>query len=336
MKRLALVALMLLVAPVPLRAAGEVARPLHTYSIVARDSVTGDLGVAVQTHWFSVGSRVAWAEAGVGAIATQSFTDPSYGALGLALMRAGKTAPQALAALLAADPQREVRQVAMVDAKGNVAVHSGKSCIAEFGQHPGAQYSVQANMMLNDTVWDAMSRAYENTKGDLADRMLAALDAAQGEGGDIRGRQSAAILIVPGKGTGRPWVDTIMELRVEDSPEPLKELHRLVGVQRAYERMNAGDDLLAENDVQGAMKAYGDAARLLPDNPEIRYWAAITMITSGREKEGLDYLRQVFEANANWVELTRRLPAAGLLPDDPALMERIMSVAPKAPPKKKR
>jgi uncharacterized Ntn-hydrolase superfamily protein len=328
-------ALVILAAP-PHGDAATVQRPMHTYSIVARDSVTGEFGVAVQSHWFSVGSRVAWAEAGVGAVATQSFTDPSYGPLGLDLMRAGKTAPQALAALLAADPGREVRQVAMVDAKGNVAAHTGKNCIAAFGDHPGAQYSVQANLMLKDTVWGAMAKAYETTKGDLAERLLAALEAAQREGGDIRGKQSAAIIIVPGTTAGRPWAERTMDLRVEDSTEPLKELRRLVMVHRAYERMNAGDDLMAAGDMPGAMKAYGDATRMLPDNPEIRYWAAITMITSGQEKEGIAYLKDVFAADPNWVEVTRRLPSAGLLPGDPALMERIMTVAPKEPQKKKR
>ncbi|MDH4038657.1 MAG: DUF1028 domain-containing protein [Candidatus Krumholzibacteria bacterium] len=323
-----LVPVLMLLSPVP-GGSATVERPMHTYSIVARDSVTGAFGVAVQSHWFSVGARVAWAEAGVGAVATQSFTEVSYGPLGLDLMRAGKTAPQALAALLAADPQREVRQVAMVDAQGNVAAHTGKNCIAAFGDHPGAQYSVQANLMLKDTVWDAMATAYETTKGDLAERLLAALEAAQREGGDIRGRQSAAIVIVPGETAGRPWAERTMDLRVEDSTEPLVELRRLIGVHRAYERMNAGDDLMAVGDMPGAMKAYGDAARLLPDNPEIRYWAAITMITSGQEKEGIAYLKDVFAADPNWVEVTRRLVPAGLLPDDPALMQRILAVAPK-------
>ncbi len=305
-----------------------VARPVHTYSIVARDSLTGELGVAVQSHWFSVGSRVSWAEAGVGAVATQSFTEVSYGPLGLELMRAGKTAPQALAALLAADPQREVRQVAMVDAKGNVAVHTGANCIAEFGHRRGPQYSVQANLMERDTVWDAMAHSYQTTKGDLAERLIAALEAAQKEGGDIRGKQSAVILIVPGKSGGRPWAERTIDLRVEDSPEPLKELRRLVDVHRAYERMNEGDDRLAVNDLKGAMEAYGAAAKMLPGNPEIRYWAAITMLTAGKEKEGLAFLKDVFEADPRWVEVTRRLPAAGLLPDDAALMDRIMGAAP--------
>lgn len=335
MKHLLLLLVCALVLSTGARAADRITpgravlRPAHTFSIVARDSVTGELGVAVQSHWFSVGSVVPWAEAGVGAVATQSFVEPSYGPLGLDLMRAGKTAQEALDALLAADPQREVRQVAMVDAKGNVAVYTGSKCIAEFGNHKGAQFSTEANLMKKNTVWDAMAHAYETTKGDLADRLLAALDAAQKEGGDIRGKQSAAIIIVPGKSTGRPWSDKVMDLRVEDSKEPIAELHRLVNVQRAYDRMNQGDARMAKNDVKGAMESYGAAARMLPDNAEVKYWAAITMITGGHDKEGLDYLREVFKKAPDWIEVTRRLPAAGLLPDDPALMKKIMSVAPK-------
>ena len=308
----------------------DVARPVHTYSIVARDSVTGELGVAVQSHWFSVGGHVAWAEAGVGAVATQSFTEPSYGPLGLALMKAGKTAPQALGALIAADAQESVRQVAMVDAKGRVAAHTGSKCIAAAGDHPGAQYSVQANLMEHDTVWGAMSRAYETTKGDLAERLLSALEAAQKEGGDIRGKQSAAILIVKGESSGRPWDDRVIDLRVEDNPEPVKELRRLVTLQRAYDRMDEGDRQMADNNLAGALTAYNDAAKQLPGNPEVKYWAAITLITAGKEKEALDYFREVFAKDPKWVEVTRRLPAAGLLPDDPALMNKIIAAAPKA------
>jgi uncharacterized Ntn-hydrolase superfamily protein len=307
----------------------RVARPVHTYSIVARDSTTGELGVAVQSHWFSVGAHVAWAEAGVGVVATQSFTEMSYGPLGLALMKAGKSAPQALAALVAADPQQAVRQVAMVDAKGRVAVYTGAKCIAAAGDYTGAQYSVQANLMERDTVWRAMARAYESTRGDLADRLLAALEAAQKEGGDIRGRQSATILIVPGQSTGRPWADRVMELRVEDHREPVQELRRLVSLQRAYDRMDEGDRRMAENDLAGALAAYNEAAGLLPGNPEVKYWAAVTLISAGKEKEALGYFREVFAKDPKWVEVTRRLPASGLLPDDPALIAKITSVAPK-------
>ena len=306
----------------------RVPRPVHTYSIVARDSTTGEIGVAVQSHWFSVGTVVSWAEAGVGAVATQSFAEVSYGPLGLDLMRAGKTAPQALASLLASDPQREVRQVAMVDAKGRVAVHTGSHCIAMAGHHPGAQFSAQANLMENNTVWDAMARAYERTKGDLAQRLLAALDAAQAEGGDIRGKQSAAILIVPGTSTGRPWADRIVDLRVDDSADPVREIRRLVDVHRAYEHMNQGDAKLALNDVDGAMSEYAAAAQMMPNNVEIKYWAAITMITAGREKEAMPYFKEVFAKDRNWIDVTKRLPAAGLLPDDPGMMEKILGAAP--------
>jgi uncharacterized Ntn-hydrolase superfamily protein len=306
-----------------------VMRPVHTYSIVARDSVTGEIGVAVQSHWFSVGTVVSWAEAGVGAVATQSLAEVSYGPLGLELMRAGKTASDALTSLLAGDPQREVRQVAMVDARGNVAVHTGSKCIAEAGHTRGRQYSVQANLMEKNTVWDAMASAYERTRGDLTERLLAALDAAQAEGGDIRGKQSAAILIVSGTSTGRPWSDRVVDLRVDDSTEPLVELRRLVKVHRAYEHMNEGDAKLALNDVDGAMSEYAAAAEMLPSNVEVKYWAAITMITAGREKEAMPYFKEVFAKNRSWMEVTRRLPKSGLLPDDPGLMEKILGAAPK-------
>jgi uncharacterized Ntn-hydrolase superfamily protein len=309
----------------PAAAADVPERPVHTYSIVARDPATGDLGVAVQSHWFSVGSVVSWAEAGVGAVATQSFVEVSYGPLGLALMKAGKTAPEALAALLAADPHTAVRQVAMVDRHGNVAVHTGASCIAEAGHVKGDQFSVQANLMEKSTVWGAMARAYEAAEGDLVDRLLAALDAAQAEGGDIRGRQSAAILVVPGTSSGAPWRERKVDLRVEDHPRPLAELRRLVTVHRAYEHMNHGDELLAAGDVEGALAAYAAAARIYPEKVEIRYWQAVTMAGAGRVDEALPIFREVFAEEERWRTLTPRLPAAGILPDDPELLERILS-----------
>jgi len=218
--------------PDPQKKAADALRPVHTFSIVARDPVTGELGVAVQSHWFSVGSIVPWAEAGVGAIATQSFVDPSYGKLGLELMRAGKTAPETLKALLAGDEGRDVRQVAMIDARGNVDAWTGKNDIPAAGQIVGKNFSVQANLMLNEKIWPAMAQAFEKTKGDLADRMLAALDAAQAAGGDIRGRQSAAVVVVTGKPTGQAWKDRTFDLRVDDSTEPLKEVRRLVTLLR--------------------------------------------------------------------------------------------------------
>ena len=301
-------------------------RPVHTFSIVARDPATGELGVAVQSHWFSVGSIVAWAEAGVGAIATQSFVDPSYGKNGLDLMRGGKSAPDTLKELLAKDDGREVRQVAMIDAQGRVDAWTGKNDIQAAGHIVGKDFSVQANLMLNEKVWPAMARAFESTRGDLAERMLAALDAAQAVGGDIRGRQSAALIVVTGKPTGQAWKDRTFDLRVDDSPEPLQELRRLVRLQRAYNHMNAGDLAVEKKDNEGALREYSAAERLVPGNAEMIYWHAVALVNMGRVDESLPLFRRVFTMDRNWITLTPRLPKSGLLPDDPKLIERIVSV----------
>lgn len=300
-------------------------RPVHTYSIVARDPATGELGVAVQSHWFSVGPIVAWAEAGVGAVATQSFVDPSYGKNGLELMRGGKSAPDALKELLAKDEAREVRQVAIIDAQGRVDAWTGKNDIQAAGHIIGANFSVQANLMLNDKVWPAMARAFENTKGDLAERMLAALDAAEAAGGDIRGKQSAALIVVTGKPTGQAWKDRTFDLRVDDSPEPLKELRRLVRLQRAYNHMNAGDLAVEKKDNEAALREYSAAEKLVPDNAEMIFWHAVALVNMGRVDESLPLFRKVFAMDKNWVTLTPRLPKSGLLPDDPKIIERIVA-----------
>lgn len=300
-------------------------RPVHTFSIVARDPVTGELGVAVQSHWFSVGSIVAWAEAGVGAVATQSFVDPSYGPLGLSLMRTGRSGPDALKALLAGDDARDVRQVAMIDSQGRVDAWTGKSDIQAAGHHVGKDYSVQANLMLNDKVWPAMAAAFENTKGDLAERMLAALDAAQAVGGDIRGKESAALIVVTGKPTGLAWKDRTFDLRVDDSADPLKELRRLVTLQRAYNHMNAGDLAVEKKDNEGALREYGAAEKLVPDSAEMIYWHAVALVNMGRIDESLPLFKRVFAMDKNWIALTPRLPKSGLLPDDPRIIERIIA-----------
>jgi uncharacterized Ntn-hydrolase superfamily protein len=301
-------------------------RPVHTFSIVARDPATGELGVAVQSHWFSVGPIVPWVEAGVGAVATQSFVDPSYGKNGLELMRAGKSAPDALKELLEKDEGREVRQVAMIDAQGRVDAWTGKNDIQAAGHFVGKNFSVQANLMLNDKVWPAMARAFENTKGDLVDRMLAALDAAQAVGGDIRGRQSAAIIVVTGKPTGQAWKDRTFDLRVDDSQQPLLELRRLVKLQRAYNHMNAGDLAVEKKDNEGALREYGAAEKLVPDSAEMIYWHAVALVNMGRVDESLPLFRRVFAMDRNWIILTPRLPKSGLLPDDPKLIQKIVSV----------
>jgi uncharacterized Ntn-hydrolase superfamily protein len=288
-----------------------------TYSIVARDPATGEMGVAVQSHWFSVGSVVTWGEAGVGVVATQAFAEPSYGPLGLDLMRGGKAASDALAALLAIDPGSSRRQVAMVDAEGGVAVHTGEQCLAGAGHATGEHFSAQANMMLRDTVPDAMSKTFETADGDLISRLMDALDAAEAEGGDIRGRQSAALLVVRGDRAPHAAAGRVLEMRVEDHPEPLTELRRLVGVRRSYDLMNEGDALLAKGDVEAAKSAYGSAQSAVPDNVEFSFWLGVALANLGRLDEAKTFLGRAFtDRSADWRELVRRLPDGGLLPAD--------------------
>ena len=336
MKRLAM--LLLLAAPLLAQT-----RPVHTFSIVARDAESGQIGVAVQSHWFAVGQVVPWAEAGVGAVATQSFADPTYGKLGLDLLRAGKSAPDALRALLTGDAACEVRQVAMIDAKGVAASFTGARNISAAGSiagHPtgdavlscgsagghlylGRDFAVQANLMVSDAVWPAMAKAYAETKGDLAERMLAALDAAQKAGGDIRGKQSAALIVVRAQASGRSWEDRAFDVRVDDAAEPLAELRRLVAVQRAYNFMNAGDVAVEQKDHEAALRNYAAAERIASTTPgippsrlaEMLYWTAVSLVNMKRTEEAMPLFARVFAIEPAWRELTPRLVKAGLLPE---------------------
>jgi uncharacterized Ntn-hydrolase superfamily protein len=286
----------------------------HTFSIVARDTITGEMAVGVQSHWFSVGTSVSWAEAGVGAVATQSFTNKSFGIRGLALLKAGKTAQEALDILLSDDAGIDVRQVAIVDNKGNVAVHTGKMCVQFAGHIKGNQYSVQANMMLSDKVPTAMSKAFESSAGKpISQRVMLALNAAQAVGGDIRGKQSAAILVVPAKSNNEPWNERTIDIRVDDSANPLQELERLLKVQEAYQYMNQGDLAVEINDMPNAMKLYGQAMKMFPNNLEMQYWTAVTLANNKEVAKALPMFKKIFTADANWKEMTKRLPAVKLL-----------------------
>ena len=296
-----------------------------TYSIVARDPASGRFGVAVQSHYFSVGSVVTWAEAGVGAVATQSFVDPGYGKLGLDLMRSGRSAPDTLAGLTAADSDRDVRQVAIVDADGNAAAHTGTRCIAEAGHLVGEGFSVQANMMHYKSVWPAMADAYRETSGDLPDRLMAALEAAEGEGGDIRGMQSAAMLVVDATATGRPWAERMIDIRVEDAAQPLAELKRLLGVRRAYLCRMTAETAFARRDIEAGNREYRKAQALTGDNPEMHFWHAIALVNAGRLDDALPLFKEVFAKDRRWLELAERLAAIGRLPADTTLMTKIRS-----------
>jgi uncharacterized Ntn-hydrolase superfamily protein len=276
-----------------------------TYSIVARDPETGELGAAVQSHWFSVGSLCLWARAGVGAVATQSVVEPAHGPDALVRLAAGDRAADALAHVLGHDELAVARQVGIVDADGGVAVHTGVGCIAEAGHVTGPHYSCQANMMARDTVPRAMSQAFETAHGTLAERMMAALDAAEGQGGDVRGRQSAAMIVVAAR--GEPWRKRI-DLRVEDSEHPLRELHRLLHLHRAYELADEADQLLAAGDADAAGERYDQAQRLAPESDELLFWAGLARAHAGELDAGVGAVRQAAAINPGWLVLLERLP----------------------------
>lgn len=299
-------------------------RPVHTYSIVARDPQTGQLGVAVQSHYFSVGSVVTWAEAGVGAVATQSFVRVDYGPEGLDLMRGGRSATEALASLVEADIDRAVRQVAMVDSHGDVSAHTGTLCIKGAGHIIGDQFSVQANLMTDDTIWPAMDEAYRSAQGDLADRLVAALQAAQDAGGDIRGQQSAALLVVSGERQGKQFYGRLFDLRVEDHLRPVQELKRLVQLRRAYQLMDKGDEHLTAHEFDKAASVIAEGLRLAPEIVELKFWAAVSLLKAGREAEAMQSFREVFAKEPIWADLVPRLVPPGLLGDEPEVIGRIL------------
>jgi uncharacterized Ntn-hydrolase superfamily protein len=276
-----------------------------TYSIVAFDPDTGAVGVAVQSHWFSVGALVAWAEAGVGAVATQANVDVSFGPRGLRLLRAGASATEALATLTADAEHARTRQVAVIDARGEAAAHTGDGCMAFAGHTVGRDHACQANIMDDESVWGAMSAAFTASAGEsLARRLLTALDAGEAAGGDVRGRQSAAILVAPGE--GEPW-ERIVDLRVEDHPEPLAELRRLVGLHDAYVLAGEGDWHVGEGDHAAAARKYVEAYETAPECVELEFWAGLSLVQVGETERGLDHLRAAIAKHAGWAELLRRL-----------------------------
>lgn len=298
---------------------------LVTYSIVARDSRTGELGVAVQSHYFSVGSVVTWARAGVGAVATQSIAEPSYGPLGLELMAAGKSAGEALEALLRVDKKADHRQVAMVDSKGRVAAHTGSRCMPHAGHILGEQFGCQANLMRNDAIWGAMRESYVKDEGvPLAERLVAALQAGEDAGGDVRGKQSAAILVVSGESQPSLWAGRLVDLRVEDSPDPVPELRRLVRYRRGYDWVDRGDELLASRDYLGALDAYRRGLELVPEVDELRYWVGLGYLSTSEKEKGREMLRQVFAKDGSWAQLTRDLLRTQVIPLDPGSLQDLL------------
>ncbi|UAB85094.1 DUF1028 domain-containing protein [Zunongwangia sp. SCSIO 43204] len=286
----------------------------HTFSVVAKDPRTGEMAVAVQSHWFSVGSLVSWGKSGVGVVATQSFVNPAYGPNGLKLMGGGMSAKDALDELVSQDEGRDYRQIAFLDVKGNVAAYTGKLCVESAAHIEGENFSVQANMMLNDKVVPAMAEAFKSNGAlPLAERMVEVLKAAQNAGGDIRGKQSAALIVVGPKKVENPWEEKKIDLRVDDHQNPIQELERLLKTARAYEHMNKGDLAVEKGDIDIALEEYGTAEEMFPDNLEMKFWKAVALANSDRLEEALPVFAEIFEQDENWREMITRLPKAGLL-----------------------
>ena len=301
-------------------------RPAHTYSIVAHDPITGEFGAAVQSHWFSVGADVIWAEPGVGAVATQSFIEVSYGPKGLAMMRDGHSAKETLSKLLSCDEHENVRQVGMIDSNGLVANHTGSNAIIAHCDQLGKNYAIQANLMEKSSVCPAMAKAFESTDSDLAGKLMAALEAAQAEGGDIRGQQSAALLVVKGDKNTPLWKGRAFDLRIEDHASPIKELKRLLRVARGYKKMTEGDDFMTVGNIEMALAAYVEAEKILPNSHEAIFWHATTLAAIDRVEESLPLFKKAFTMHPPWRKLIPRLPHSGLLPDDQQLIAKILSI----------
>ena len=285
------------------------------------------MGVGVQSHWFSVGSLVSWGEAGLGVVATQSLVNKSFGLRGLHLLKQCMTPKEAVETLLSDDEGRDVRQVAILDTQGRVATHTGSKCIKQAGHIIGDNFSVQANMMLSDNVWPAMAEAFEKFNNlSLPERIIKSLEAAESVGGDIRGKQSAAILVVTGESTENKWEDPIIDLRVEDHIEPLKELNRLLKIFRAYEHMNNGDLAIEKGDMGKALEEYNAAMEKIPDNLEMKYWTAVSLANNKKIDEALVLFKKIFKKEKNWRLLTERLPEVELLNVKEDDLKRILSL----------
>ena len=290
-----------------------------TYSIVARDPDTGELGVAVQSHWFSVGSIVPWARPGVGAVATQANAEVAYGPRALELLARGSDAESTLARLVEEDRGAAGRQVAIVDAAGRVAVHTGAQCIPFAGHITDESVSCQANIMASERVWPAMIDAFGSAAGTLTSRLFAALQAGEQAGGDMRGRQSAAILVVPAD--GEPW-RSLVSLRVEDNPEPIHELGRLLALHDAYAIAGRADELVNQRRYGEAARLYREASSLAPTSHELLFWAGLGVAQAGDMERGVVDVRTAIEMHAGWRALLARLPPE-VAPSAAAVLARL-------------
>lgn len=284
-----------------------------TYSIVAYDFAAGDLGVAVQSRYFSVGSVVPWAEAGVGAIATQSFVNVSYGPRGLELLKKGLTAKEVVEKLVGEDEGREYRQLGVVDARGNAASYTGSKCLEWAGGKTGEGYAAQGNILANENVVEAMAEAYKSTRGSLAERLVAALDAGENAGGDARGRQSAALLVVK-KDAGRGgYGDRFIDLRVEDHPDPVNELKRLLKLHRVYYLIDEAEAKFTRGVFEEAVADITEALKINPDCDDAYLDLGLIYLRARRFREALEAFKKAVDINPKIVMVIKQIPKLGIV-----------------------
>ncbi|KJR43477.1 protein of unknown function DUF1028 [Candidatus Magnetoovum chiemensis] len=301
--------------------------PVCSYSILAKDKDTEHIGALIVSHYFSVGSIALYAKSGVGIVITQSFPDDLYGANGLDMMRSGVNAKEALTRLLSKDRHSQYRQVAMMDASGEIAVHTGKLCVSEAGHEIGDGYAVCANMMMNKSIWNDMGIAYKTASGDLTDRLVSAIDTGNKRSEEVRMGSSAAFIVISAKSSGNILEDKIFDLRVDDNSAPLKELKRLISLNRAYRHRALGDAYLAQNNIEAALEEYERAKTFVPNNTEFMFWTAVCLVNAGRIDDAMGLFKQVFERDIKWSLLAVRLARSKLLPPDPELIQRIISIS---------
>jgi uncharacterized Ntn-hydrolase superfamily protein len=294
-----------------------------TYSIIGLDPDAGEIGIAVQSRWLHAGQDLAWIEPGVGAVCTQSFMNPVYGPRGLELMRGGQSAGDALAAAVAEDDMPELRQVAMADSAGRFAQHTGDKCVEAAGQTTGNGCCAQGNMLTRDSCWGAMVDAFETGTGSLTDRLLAALDAAEREDGDVRGRQAARILVCRDTPAESSWNERVIDVQVVDHPEPVPELRRLVMVTHAYDHLGRALELTDKGELEAAAQEIDTARSLAPDDDQIAFWGATVLGGAGRIGDAIAAMQQASGANPRWPEFLRRCIAAGVLPAEAAPLAEV-------------
>lgn len=294
-----------------------------TYSIIAHDSEAGLLGGAVQSHYFGVGTHVLWAKPGAGVVVTQMMAEPSYGCRGLDLLERGQSPGGVLSSLLAADSAADERQVGMIDVMGDVAVHTGKRCIAFAGHRVSRGVATQGAMLEQDAVWKAMVDAYQAASGDLAERMLVALEAAEERGGDVRGPKAAALVVVTTTASATPWLDRVVDLRVDDHQQPLRELRRLLSLHRLYDRANRAFNSAITGNLSAALSEFASLESEQPDDADVAFRHGLLLALAGRVDEARHRLEHCYRDGNGWREALRRLPAAGYLPNDPDLLERL-------------